>query len=91
MIITFTVLLVIILKLKLQVKMKKVVDKLITSFVGISFTTNQWKVCFDRLSDEKLFDFSVINLFSIDFSFLISFVGAVISFSILFIQMEEKH
>ena len=75
---------------RLKSKMKVVIDKLITLFEGKNIMTNQSFICFNKFLSEKLFDFSVFSLFSIDFSFLMSFVGAVISFSILFFEMEDK-
>lgn len=84
------VLLIIILKHRLKERIKGVVDNSMTSFEGRNFLTNEWNICFDRLLQEKLFDFSVFNLFSIDFSFLMSLFSAIVTFSILFFQLENN-
>ena len=83
MILLLAVFTAIILKKKLESQRMTVIEKLMTSDEAIFLMTNEWKICIKRLFDEKLFDFSVISLFSIDFSFLTSFFFALISYSIL--------
>ena len=83
---------VIVLKRKLESKRQVVLEKLITSHERSSIKAiYEWKQCLERLKEKQLFDFSVMSLFSIDFSFLMSLSSAVISFSILFFQMENKN
>jgi len=88
LILLMDVMTVIILKMKLESNKQVVLEKLIISHER---RTNEWKVCIERLGDKELFDFSVMSLFSIDFSFLMSFSSAVISFSILLFQMESNN
>jgi len=90
MMLLLTVFTAITFKNKLESQRKTVIRKLMTSDEAKFLMTNKWNICITRLSDEKLFDFSVMSLFSIDFSFLTSFSCALISYSILFYQLQNS-
>ena len=90
MMLLLTVFTAIIFKKKLESQRMTVIEKLMTSDEAKLLMTNEWNICITRLFDEKLFDFSVISLFSIDFSFLTSFSSALISYSILFYQLQNS-
>ena len=90
LLIILSVFTVIFMKKKLKSKRDVIVYELMTCHEGKSMTTIGWQICFDRLMDKNLFDFSVMSLFSIDFSLVMSFGSAVITFSILFFQMENS-
>ena len=88
--IIITVITVIVFKNKLESQRQDLLDSLMASYGAKFLLTNEWKICVHRLLDDKLFDFSVFSLFSIDFTFLMSFSSAVITFSILFFQIENN-
>ena len=88
--IIITVLIVIVLRNKLESKRMEIMYNLVNSYKGKFLVTVDWEVCIERLYDEKLFDFSVFSLFSLDFSLLMTYSFAVITFSIFLFEMDNN-
>jgi len=80
----------IVLKEKLESKRMTVIEKLMSSNESKLPTSIEWNICITRLFDDKLFDFTVFSLFKINFSFLMSFASALITYSILFFQIDSN-
>jgi len=88
--IVLTVIIVIVLRNKLESKRMEIMYNLVNSYKGKFLVTVDWEVCIERLYDEKLFDFSVFSLFSLDFSLLMTYSFAVITFSIFLFEMDNN-
>ena len=54
-----------------------------------SLTVN-WKIGLQTLCDSKLFEISVMNLFSLDLSLILKFAAAQITFTFLMMQLESS-
>jgi len=78
-------------KRKLQTKRNQFIQTLFSKKEHMKFRSIEWTICLDQLSDKNMFNFSVLSLFSIDFSLLMSVSSAVITFSILFFQLDSAH
>jgi len=90
LLVIFTVINVIFVKNKLESQRQDLLDTLMVSYGAKFLLKNKWKICVDRLLDNKLFDFSFISLFSIDFNFLTTFFSSMVTISILFFQIENN-
>ena len=52
--------------------------------------TINWKIGLKTLCDRKLFEFSIMGLFSLDLSLILKFVASHITFTILMMQLESS-
>ena len=50
----------------------------------------RWKLSLEMLSDCKLFEFSVMSLFPLDFNLVLNFTASIITFTILFLQLQSS-
>jgi len=82
------VVMAIIFERKLESQKEKIISKILSS--NETSMTIQWRICLDKLSDTKLFNFSVLSLFSIDFNLLTALTCGIISLSILFFQFDSE-
>lgn len=82
-----------VLKHKLETRRQHVVDSLLlphhscTDVIGM---TIKWKLTLNKLTDPTLFDFSIMSITSLESDFIFSFTSSVITFSILFLQLESS-
>ena len=50
----------------------------------------KWKLGLTMLSDYKLFEFSVMSLFPLDLNLVLNFTASIITFTILFLQLQSS-
>jgi len=85
-----TVLPVITLQRNLKDQVNRLRREIFDSLMTNNNMTIEWKISLKRLSDPKLFEFSVLSLFLIEFNMLLCFSSTILTFSILFIKMENS-
>ena len=83
------VVLVSVLKRKLQSKQDQVIDHIHLQIRSVNSDVH-WKITLDKLSNARLFDFSILSVFRLDIGLLVSFTTATITFSTLFLQIENS-
>ena len=54
------------------------------------YLTVNWKMGLDTLCDPKLFEFSIMGLFSLDLSLILKFTASQITFTVLMLQLESS-
>ena len=76
-----------ILRHKLETQRSALVFRL--SHENYDCLTVNWKVGLETLCDSKLFEFSVMDLFPLDFNLILKFAASHITFTILMLQLES--
>ena len=54
------------------------------------YLTIKWKIGLELLCDPKLFEFSVMGLFPLDFNLILQFFASSITFTVLLLQLESS-
>ena len=79
--------LVTVLRQKLESRTSALMFRL--SYENSGCLTINWKIGLKTLCNSKLFDFSVMNLFSLDLNLILKFAASHITFTILLLQLES--
>ena len=82
------VVLVSVLKRKLQSKQDQVINHIHLQTKSVKSDVH-WKMTLDKFSDPRLFDFSILSVFPLDIGLLVSFTTTTITFSTLFLQLDN--
>ena len=77
-------------KTKLDTKRKTIIDGVICQQLTNINLTADLQIGLQKMSNVGLFDFSVMSILPLDMSLILSFSSAMITFTILFLQLEAS-
>ena len=78
-----------VLRNKLESNRKKIICQLLQQKMSEDSVNIKWKLGLEMLSDSKLFEFSVMSLFPLDLNLVLHFTASILTFSILFLQLQS--
>ena len=88
--IIFLVIMATIFRKNLDDLRRSVICRLLHQKLSESTVNIKWKLGLEMLSDYKLFEFSVMSLFPLDFNLVLNFTASIITFTILFLQLQSS-
>ena len=88
--IIFLVIMATIFRKSLDDLRRSVICGLLHQKLSSSTVNVKWKIGLEMLSDPKLFEFSVMSLFPLDLNLVLNFTASIITFTILFLQLQSS-
>ena len=88
--IMFLVIMATIFRKNLDDLRRSVICRLLHQKLSESTVNIKWKLGLGMLSDYKLFELSVMSLFPLDFNLVLNFTASIITFTILFLQLQSS-
>ena len=88
--IMFLVIMATIFRKNLDDLRRSVICRLLHQKLSESTVNIKWKFGLEMLSDYKLFELSVMSLFPLDFNLVLNFTASIITFTILFLQLQSS-
>ena len=88
--IIFLVIMATFFRKNLEALRRSVISRLLHQKLSSSTVNIKWKVGLEMLSDSKLFELSVMSLFPLDLNLVLHFTASIITFTILFLQLQSS-